>query len=96
MTDGVLVAGSTGHPNGRRPCDRKAVDVTTHLRGRAYQAGAFLAVIGVVLAVAPTPAQAAAPSVGNVQVSNANLQAKQQTAVTFTVTNNNASVKRIR
>jgi hypothetical protein len=67
------------------------VDVTTHLRGRACQAGAFLAVIGVVLSVAPAPAQAAAPSVGNVQVSNANLQSGQQTAVTYTVTNNNAA-----
>ena len=45
---------------GRRPCDRKAVDVTTHLRARALQAGAFLALIGGVIAAAPSPAMALA------------------------------------
>jgi hypothetical protein len=65
------------------------VDVTTHLRGRACQAGAFLAVIGGLLVVAPAPAQAAAPSVRITNISNANLQSGQRTSVTYEVTNNN-------
>jgi hypothetical protein len=63
--------------------------VTTHPRARALQAGAFLAVIGGILVIAPTPAHAVRPTVEVSRPANANLQAGQETTVSFKITNNN-------
>jgi hypothetical protein len=74
--------------------DRKAVDVTTHPRTRALQAGAFLVLIGGVLVAAPSPAQAA-PGDPLVTIDSVlkspNLKAGDTATMQFTVTNTNTA-----
>src|SRR4051794_19745230 len=73
----------------RRPRDRKAVDdVTTHLRARAVQAGAVLALVGGVVAVASSPALADAPTV-QISVGSRDVPSGGTVALSYTVTNNN-------
>ncbi|HEX8344482.1 MAG TPA: carboxypeptidase regulatory-like domain-containing protein, partial [Actinoplanes sp.] len=63
--------------------------MATHLRGRAYQAGAFLALIGGFLVVAPAPALADDPTVTINNISSANLKAGERATMTFQVENRN-------
>jgi Carboxypeptidase regulatory-like domain len=65
------------------------VDVTAHLRARAVQAGAFLALAGGMLAVAAAPAQAAPPLVQITTLSSGDLQSGQTATMTYAVTNRN-------
>jgi hypothetical protein len=78
-----------GDLDDRRPRDRKAVDVTTHLRARAVQAGALLALVGGVLAVASSPALADDPDVQIQNVQSRDLPSGGRTGMTFSVTNTN-------
>src|SRR4051812_9311329 len=78
-----------GDLDDRRPRDRKAVDVTTHLRARAVQAGALLALVGGMLAVTSSPAQADDPDVQIQSVQSRDLPSGGKTRLTFSVTNKN-------
>jgi hypothetical protein len=61
--------------------------VTTHLRGRAVQAGAFLAVVGGTIAVAASPAHAEPPGVSIDSVSSTDIASGDKTTIKFTITN---------
>jgi hypothetical protein len=65
------------------------VYVTTHLRARAAQAGAFLALIGGILAVASAPALADQPGVQITNMSSTELPSGGRTTMTYSVTNTN-------
>ncbi len=67
---------------------RKAVDVTAQLRARAIQAGAVLALVGGMLAVASAPALAADPAV-QISVASRDVQSGATFDLSYTVTNNN-------
>ncbi|BCJ53103.1 hypothetical protein Asp14428_45780 [Actinoplanes sp. NBRC 14428] len=93
MADGVY---SSRDPEGkskapRGPRDRKAVDVTTHLRARAVLAGAFLAVIGGVF-VAPTAALAAGPTVAITGLSSGDIPSGGKTTLNYSITNSNPAL----
>jgi hypothetical protein len=96
VADGVFVAGSTGHFSGRRSRDRKAVDVTTHLRARALQAGALVALVGGMLVVASSPAQAEPPNVQITNLSSTNIATGERTTLKYTVTNQNDAPGQVR
>ena len=66
--------------------------MTTHLGARAVQAGALLALVGGMLAVASSPAQAIAPAVQITSVSSTNIASGERTTVKYTVTNPNPPV----
>ena len=91
MADGVYSARDQWalrrQPGG--PCDRKAVDVTTHLRARAVQAGAFLALVGGVIIAAPMTALADAPQVSISSLSSGDIPSGGTTTLKFKVTNRN-------
>ena len=89
VADGVIVAGSTGHFSGRGPCDRKAVDVTTHLRARAAQAGALTALVGGLIAIGGAPAWAEEPTVQVTSLSSTDVASGGRTTLRYSVTNNN-------
>jgi hypothetical protein len=60
--------------------------VTTHLRARAVQAGAFLALVGGTIAVAASPAHAAPPTVTIDSVSSTSINAGDKINLRYTVT----------
>jgi hypothetical protein len=64
------------------------VDVTAQLRARAIQAGAVLALVGGMLAVASSPALAADPAV-QISVGSREVQSGATVDMSYTVTNNN-------
>ncbi|MCA2212874.1 carboxypeptidase regulatory-like domain-containing protein [Jidongwangia harbinensis] len=63
--------------------------MTTHLRARAVQAGAFLALVGGTIAVAAAPAHARPPTVSIDSVSSTDLGPGERTTIKYTVTNTN-------
>lgn len=63
--------------------------MTTHLRARALQAGAFLALIGGVLAAAPSPALAIAPAVRIDGLSSGDLPSGGKATLKYTISNRN-------
>jgi hypothetical protein len=63
--------------------------VTTHLRARGVQAGAFLALVAGALVVSPSVALAAQPTVSVDSVSSTSLPSGGTTTLKYTVTNNN-------
>jgi hypothetical protein len=68
------------------------VDVTTHLRARSLQAGAFLALIGGVLVAAPAAALADSPTVQITSLTSGDIPAGGKTTVGFKITNRNVGV----
>ncbi|RZU50874.1 carboxypeptidase family protein [Krasilnikovia cinnamomea] len=63
--------------------------MTTHLRARAVQAGAFLALTGGILVIAPAAAQAAPPTVSIDSLSSTDVPSGGRTTVRYTITNGN-------
>jgi hypothetical protein len=63
------------------------VDVTTHPRARAVQAGALLALVSGFVVVASAPAQAEAPTVQITGVSATNIRSGEKTRIRYRVTN---------
>jgi hypothetical protein len=72
------------------------VDVTTHLRTRATQVGAFLALAGGMIAVGSTPALADPPDVQINNVSATDLPAGGRATMRYTVTNENGVPGQVR
>jgi hypothetical protein len=62
------------------------VDVTTHLRARAAQAGALLALVGGIMAATASPAAAADPKINSVSVDN-QVESGGRVSLSFTVSN---------
>jgi hypothetical protein len=63
------------------------VDVTTHLRARTAQAGAFLALVTGLVAGIPTAAQAVAPTVKIDSVSDRTVSSGSTVTISYTVSN---------
>src|SRR4051794_13317828 len=78
-----------GNLGARRPCDRKAVDVATHIRARALQAGALVALVLGMLAAVSSPALADDPGIQITSVSSTTLNPGDSTTLKYTVVNNN-------
>jgi hypothetical protein len=61
--------------------------VTTHPRARVFQAGAFVALIGGLITVAPAPAQAADPGITITGLTQGNLKSGDRSTLRYRITN---------